>query len=203
MTVNLGPWYPSMDSLDSDPNGEFGYNPHCLKRDLLSSASEEYFTAANLLNLTIGAASKSISLFQSELQGRFTDGFLGIHTTGHVSVGGDASSIFSSVVDPTFFLHHASAYITDFYHHHLRGKWIRVPFFTNIYVVIDHTYWIWQMLHPREANTIGGTITILNSPPSRDARLNDIVYLSDNLAPPQEIQTLLSTTAGPFCYTYV
>lgn len=69
--------------------------------------------------------------------------------------------------------------------------------------MIDHTYWIWQMLHPTEADTIGGTITILNSPPSRNAWLNDTVYLSDNLAPPHEIQTLLSTTAGPFCYTYV
>lgn len=110
MTVNLGPWFPTMSGLDPDhqPAGEFDYNPHCLRRDLLSSATAEYFTAANLLNLTVGRASESISSFQSELQGRFADGFLGMHTTGHVSVGGDASSIFSSVVDPSFFLHHAS-----------------------------------------------------------------------------------------------
>lgn len=107
MTVNLGPWFATMDGLEDSPN-EFDYNPHCLRRDLLNSASSEFFTAANLLNLTVGDASKNIALFQSELQGRFSDGFLGIHTTGHVSVGGDASSIFSSVVDPSFFLHHAS-----------------------------------------------------------------------------------------------
>lgn len=123
-----------MEGLDADPNGEFGYNPHCLRRDLLSSASAEYFTATNLLNLTVGAASKNISLFQSELQGRFTDGFLGIHTTGHVSVGGDASSIFSSVVDPTFFLHHASEYKYNIYITEpiLRGKWRRVVPFINL-----------------------------------------------------------------------
>lgn len=108
MTVNLGPWFPAMEGLDSDPNGEFGYNPHCLQRDLQSDVTAQYFTAANLLNLTVGDASGNITLFQNELQGRFGDGFLGIHTTGHVSVGGDASSIFSSVVDPSFFLHHAS-----------------------------------------------------------------------------------------------
>lgn len=59
------------------------------------------------------------------------------------------------------------------------------------------------MLHPIEANTIAGTITILNTPPSRDARLDDIVYLSEVLAPPEEIQSLISTTAGPFCYIYL
>lgn len=69
--------------------------------------------------------------------------------------------------------------------------------------MIDHVYWLWQMLHPEQAHTIGGTLTILNSPPSRDAWLNDTVYLSDNLAPPQEIQRLVSTTGGPFCYVYV
>lgn len=69
--------------------------------------------------------------------------------------------------------------------------------------MIDRLYWLWQMLHPTAAGTIGGTITVLNSPPSREAFLDDTVYLSDNLAPPQEIENLLSTTAGPFCYTYV
>lgn len=111
MTVNLGPWFPAMNGLEQSPDGEFAYNPHCLRRDLQSAVTSQYFTAENLLNLTIGAASKSVSSFQDELQGRFADGFLGMHTTGHVSVGGDASSIFSSITDPSFFLHHASMYL--------------------------------------------------------------------------------------------
>lgn len=59
------------------------------------------------------------------------------------------------------------------------------------------------MLHPEEANKIAATITPLNTPASRDALLTDIVYLSDTMAPPQEIRELLSTTAGPFCYAYI
>lgn len=78
-----------------------------------------------------------------------------------------------------------------------------VSFANNICPVVDHVYWIWQRLHPSEASTIAATITALNEPPSRDARLNDTVDLSEILkTPPEEIQRLLSTTAGPFCYTY-
>lgn len=110
MTVNLGPWYPTMDTMADDPSGEFGYNPRCLRRDLLNYVSAEYYTTANLLNLTTGIASKKISTFQTELWGRFDDVFLGVHTAGHASVNGDQSSVFSSVVDPLFFLHHASMY---------------------------------------------------------------------------------------------
>lgn len=99
-----------MDTMVEDPNGEFGYNTRCLRRDLLNDLSAEYFTTANLLNLTTGIASKEIFTFQPELWGRFDDGFLGVHTTGHIAVNGDQSSIFSSVVDPLFFLHHASTY---------------------------------------------------------------------------------------------
>lgn len=110
MTVNLGPWYPTMDGMTNDPNGEFGYNPQCLSRDLSNYVSSEYFTTANLMNLTVGYASTNISTFQVEFWGRFTDGFLGMHTTGHVSVGADASSLYSSITDPTFFLHHGSKF---------------------------------------------------------------------------------------------
>lgn len=59
------------------------------------------------------------------------------------------------------------------------------------------------MLHPEEAGKIAGTITPLNLPASQDALLTDIVYISETIAPPREIQELLSTTAGPFCYAYV
>lgn len=114
MTVNLGPWYPTMDTMSDDPSGEFGYNPRCLRRDLLNDVSAEFYTTANLLNLTVGTASKHISTFQSELWGRFDDAFLGVHTTGHASVNGDQSSVYSSVVDPLFFLHHSSRSYIDY-----------------------------------------------------------------------------------------
>lgn len=110
MTVNLGPWYSTMDTMLDSPSGEYGYNPRCLRRDLLNDISAQYFTTANLLNLTTGIASKKISTFQVELWGRFDDDFLGVHTTGHLAINGDQSSASTSVVDPLFFLHHASTY---------------------------------------------------------------------------------------------
>lgn len=69
--------------------------------------------------------------------------------------------------------------------------------------MVDRIYWIWQMLNPEEAGKVAGTITPLNSPASRDALLTDVVYFTDSIAPPRQIQELLSTTAGPFCYAYV
>lgn len=59
------------------------------------------------------------------------------------------------------------------------------------------------MLHPEEAGQIAGTITPLNTPASEDAQLTDMVFLDDTIALPKEIQELLSTTAGPFCYAYL
>lgn len=44
------------------------YNPRCLRRDLTMAASA-FFTDANFVNLTVGAASGSIQPFQEELQG--------------------------------------------------------------------------------------------------------------------------------------
>lgn len=103
----MGPVAPAMigEAAVATP---LGYNPRCLKRDLSTSATTTWFTYTNLYNLTLGAASGSVELFQNELQGRFGDLFLGIHATGHVGVGGDTADVFASVVDPTFFLHHAS-----------------------------------------------------------------------------------------------
>lgn len=108
MTVKLGPWYPTMNTMSDDPGGEFGYNPRCLRRDFLNDLSAETYTAANLFNLTAGIASQKMSTFQTELWGRFDDQFFGVHTAGHATVNGDQSSVFSSVVDPLFFLHHSS-----------------------------------------------------------------------------------------------
>lgn len=91
-------------------------------------------------------------------------------------VNGEASDLFSSSNDPTFFLHHA---------------------------MVDRVYWLWQALHLGEAFNIAGTITILNNPPSRDARLDDVVIQEPN-APNRPISDLLNTIGGsPFCYIYL
>ncbi|KFA68508.1 hypothetical protein S40285_05385 [Stachybotrys chlorohalonatus IBT 40285] len=172
--VNLGPIRPGMQGLEPSPTGNLGYNPHCLRRDLTQEALS-YMTATNLLNITVGAASGSISLFQNELQGRFGDAFAGMHSAGHYVAGGDGSDVFASVTEPTFFLHHA---------------------------MVDRLYWVWQVLHRPIANTIAGTITIANRPPSRDAVVDDILNIGV-IGPNITIREAFDTLGGPFCYIYL
>lgn len=110
------------------------------------------------------------------LQGRFSDGFLGLHAAGHFSMGGDAGDLFSSPVDPVFWLHHA---------------------------MLDRVYWIWQALHREQAGTIAGTMTIGNKPPSRNATLDDLVwfnYLDVEATPIRDLTDTLGEK--PLCYIY-
>ena len=99
------------------------YNPRCLTRDLSSYVTSKWFTTENLLNVTLGDASQTHRAYWSEVQGRYPDGFLGLHTSGHYAVGGDATCAYSSINDPSFYLHHT---------------------------MFDRLYWIWQQLHPKE-----------------------------------------------------
>ncbi|KAH8761022.1 hypothetical protein F5883DRAFT_618954 [Diaporthe sp. PMI_573] len=177
MTVRLGPVSPGMVGLQpsNSSDGPLGYNPRCLSRDLGSYTTSTWFTPENLLNITVGDASSSIELFQNELQGRFGDGFLGMHASGHMAVGGEASDLFSSINDPSFWFHHS---------------------------MVDYVYWIWQALHLDQAATIAGTITILNQPPSRNTSTADIIELGVN-APSVTIEDLLNTLGeSPLCYIY-
>ncbi|CAH0023280.1 unnamed protein product [Clonostachys rhizophaga] len=176
MVTNLGPVSPGMDGLTASPTGPLGYNPRCLRRDLTSAAVDRWMTFANVWNITVGAASRNITTFQDELQGRFSDEFLGVHAAGHFTMGGDSADLFASPTDPIFFLHHS---------------------------MVDRIYWLWQALHPKEAKKIAGTITILNKPPSRDALLTDVLDLGVN-AKPITIGDALSTLGNsPFCYIYL
>lgn len=68
--------------------------------------------------------------------------------------------------------------------------------------MIDYLYWLWQMLHPSLAATVGGTITMFNEPPSRNTSATDEIYLSEMLAPTVTIEDVLSTMNGPLCYYY-
>ncbi|KAI1171050.1 Di-copper centre-containing protein [Nemania sp. FL0916] len=173
-TINLGPVMPIQDGMAPAPE-PLGYNPHCLSRDLSAFTAEGWLTIENILNITVGAASRSVETFQNELQGRFTDGFLGLHTAGHGVMGGVSGDLFGSPVDPVFFLHHA---------------------------MVDRMYWLWQALHPAQSNLIAGTLTLFNEPPSRDTSVNDEIYLGVN-APSQKIGNLLDTLGSTLCYIYL
>jgi tyrosinase len=175
MQTHLGPNSPTMAG-EKKVNSSLAYNPRCLKRDLTTHASSTWLTLSNLHNLTLGPASASIETFQNELQGRFDDGFLGLHAAGHFAIGGDAGDIFSSPNDPVFFLHHA---------------------------MLDRVWWLWQALHREQAATIAGTITLSNRPPSRNATLDDVVQMNYLGLEARKIGDLLSVVDGPFCYIYL
>jgi tyrosinase len=152
------------------------YNPRCLRRDISPYIPKKWFTTANLLNVTIGAGAKTHRLFWTEIQGRYPDGFLGLHTSGHYTMGGDATDLYSSVNDPAFFLHHA---------------------------MLDRIYWIWQTLHPAEANKVAGTLTLQNRPPTRDATIDEPLDLGVN-GKTVKIRDVFNTLGGsPLCYVYI
>jgi tyrosinase len=130
----------------------------------------------NLHNITLGPASANVKLFKDELEGRFGDGFLGLHAAGHFTLGGDAGDVFSSPNDPAFFLHHS---------------------------MVDYVWWIWQALHLDQARTVGGTLTPFNNPPTRNATLEDPVAMNYLNLEPKTIGDLLDTMDGEnFCYIY-
>lgn len=69
--------------------------------------------------------------------------------------------------------------------------------------MVDRVWWIWQALHPHRAATISGTITMNDSPPSRNATVDDEVDLM-GLLPPVPLKHMLNTIrGGPLCYIYV
>lgn len=72
--------------------------------------------------------------------------------------------------------------------------------------MIDKVWWMWQMQNAEErtsgSTALAGTLTFLNSPPSRNARLDDYNEYGYAAGPPRQIKELLSTTAEPFCYIY-
>jgi len=165
---------------DAQPNPSpftgLGYNPRCLRRDINPAASRGWTKDSDVVSLI--TTSTSILSFQNRLQGDFPSGFLGIHTAGHFTIGGDpGGDLFASPGDPAFFLHHA---------------------------MIDRTYWTWQNQDVEGRKyALAGTVTVNNRPPSRDAVLGDRIDLGAVGVPVVTIGGAVDTLGGPFCYTYV
>jgi tyrosinase len=177
MSVNLGPValdLPGGEEVGGGPGNGLTYNPRCLKRDLKSAVVKKYADYPTILhNLLVP---KNIWDFQMEMQGVPGSGLLGVHGAGHYGFGGDpGDDLFTSPGDPAFYLHHGQ---------------------------IDRMWFLWQSLNPAKANTISGTNTFQNTPPSANTTLNDIIQFQWAAGPPAKIGDLMSTTEGPFCYTY-
>ncbi|KAI6711691.1 hypothetical protein PZA11_006351 [Diplocarpon coronariae] len=179
MKVNLGPVYLNLNGGGAASNGDgLSYNPRCLKRDIGSAVNEKFGNAAAVASLI--NENKDIESFQVTLQGTPGSGSIGVHGVGHFSIAGDpGADTFISPGDPAFYLHHAA---------------------------IDRTWWIWQMQDPQNRiNAISGTGTFLNNPESPNTTLDTIIdlgFAGNDVYGPTAMRDLMSTTAGPLCYTY-
>lgn len=154
------------------PPTAFDYRPQCLTRDLNT------FVAKTQTNATLweaAVAAPDAATFELLVNGKLGGGQLGLHSGAHFTVGSPGSSLFASPQDPVWYPLHA---------------------------MLDYTYWTWQQRHPNIAHTLSGTETAVNLPPSANVTLTTQTPDWSYLFPSLPIGDLVSTTAGPFCYTY-
>lgn len=177
MVVNLGPLSPTITGIKPNPQSNgLGYNPRCIKRDIGNFVSTRWGRTVDVADLIL--LHRDIKSFQERMQGDFANGFLGVHSAGHFTIAGDpGGDLFASPGDPAFWLHHA---------------------------MIDRVWWIWQNLDlGARIESIAGTITINNRPPSRNGTIDDVLNLGvlapDNIS----LRDLMSTVENPFCYIYL
>ncbi|RMY69780.1 hypothetical protein D0863_06241 [Hortaea werneckii] len=170
--THLGP----LDSpYGNNVANQFDYNPRCLVRDLSNFFSERYNTYTNVTELVLGQP--EIGNFQSLMQGFLGDNKFGVHGGGHWIGGGPSQleDFHSSPSDPVFFIHHS---------------------------MIDRIYSVWQNLDWDEReDAIEGTSTLLNSPPTADMELSDVLSFG-LVAEDKTFGDLMDTMAGPYCYRY-
>jgi tyrosinase len=176
--MNLGPVDTKWPGIKKNPSPDgLGYNPRCLTRDFLTDAS---MGATDKITADLIKNSKDIHTFQNLMQGDHPNKYIGVHSAGHYTIGGDTGADFyNSPSDPYFYFHHAQ---------------------------IDRVWWTWQNQDIKNRqNAIADTITFLNLPPSRNGTLNDTLTLGSMFEAqfPNITQgDAMSTLAGPFCYVY-
>ncbi|KAH4123334.1 hypothetical protein HBI56_040600 [Parastagonospora nodorum] len=177
-TMSLGPIQSTFEGVKPNPQADgLGYNPRCLSRDVSKDAA---YGSRDEEIMALITGNNNILDFQNRMQGDFANKYIGVHTAGHYTIGGDAGSdFFNSPSDPAFFFHHA---------------------------MIDRVWWIWQNqnLETRREQLMG-TITFLNTPPSRNGTLEDVLSLGpmfEQQFPNVTNADAMSTIGGPFCYLY-
>ena len=174
MIVTLANISPSVLITGTPLNASnYAYDPHCLTRDLNQFVAE---TWTNETDVTEAVHAPSAAAFELALNGIIGGSSLGIHSAAHFSIGGPMDSIHVSPQDPIWY---------------------------PLHVMIDHVYWSWQIRNPHLADTLSGTMTALNIPPSANVTLTSIEpdwgYLDPSAI---QVGELISTTSGPFCYKY-
>lgn len=155
------------------PPTAYNYNASCLYRDLNTYVAQTWTTYEEVANATHQPSAQALEL---AFNGVIGGSSLGVHSAAHFTVGGFMDSIHVSVQDPIWWAVHAN---------------------------VDRIYASWQANNPDIADEVYGTMTANNAPPSANVTLNSIVpdFGYFDLSSYQ-IQDLISTTAGPFCYTY-
>ena len=161
--------------LDDEPlpSTAFDYNPSCLTRDLNQQVASTY-TTPELLQAALAAP--DIGNFSIQINGVLGGQQLGLHSGAHFQVGAPGSSLLVSPQDPIWY---------------------------PLHTMLDNVYTSWQIRNPKMANTLNGTMTAVNLPPSAEVNLSSIEpdwgYLQEEQI---QIKDLISTTSGPFCYKY-
>ncbi|KAI1468299.1 Di-copper centre-containing protein [Daldinia caldariorum] len=175
MQVNLGPVSLPLNNGTVVTGTGLEHNPRCLKRDISAGVNAAYANATSVVNLI--RQHDNIGDFQMVMQGVPGSGSIGVHGGGHYTIGGDpADDVFTSPGEPVFYLHHG---------------------------MIDLVWWTWQSLdYSNRRDAVSGTGTFLNSPPSPDTTLDDIVDLGYAGGGQITMRELMSIQDGPFCYTY-
>ncbi|KAK3935751.1 hypothetical protein QBC46DRAFT_421335 [Diplogelasinospora grovesii] len=155
------------------------YNPRCLKRDLNGDICSKWASLRNATDPILN--SKNIEVFQAVLQadGRVPEARslgLALHGGGHYTISGDpGGDFYFSPLEPGFYLHHGQ---------------------------LDRLHFIWQNLDWKNRQTIAGTNTMYNQPPSANATLDDIQDMAP-LGGNRTLRELMDTIGGtPHCYVY-
>jgi len=156
------------------------YNPRCFKRDLNDDICRKMASLRNTTDVLLYTS--TVAVFQSAIQGEGARGDggkqfgMGVHSGGHYSISGDPGSDFHfSALEPGFYLHHGN---------------------------IDRMHFIWQNLDWEKRQTISGTNTMYNMPPSAVAVLTDNMGF-EPLHRNTTIGAAMDTVGNsPFCYVY-
>ncbi|CZT13014.1 related to monophenol monooxygenase (tyrosinase) [Rhynchosporium agropyri] len=178
MTVNLGPVDLPINGGGSVTGSGLEYNPRCLVRDIGTAVNNKYANSTSIANLLTGH--DDIYWFQMVMQGIPGEEDIGVHPGGHYTIAGNpGSDAYISPGDVAFYLHHG---------------------------MVDRVWWLWQNQDlANRQNAISGTGTLLNNPPSPNTTLDTIIdvgFAGTKGYGPIAMRDLMSTVAGPFCYTY-
>ncbi|RMZ92095.1 hypothetical protein DV736_g650, partial [Chaetothyriales sp. CBS 134916] len=173
LITTLGFIDPVQLTLGYLPDNAFAYNASCLRRDLNDYVATTYTNQELVANAT---HAPDAAAFELALNGIIGSSSLGVHSGAHFEVGGQMNSIHVSAQDPIWY---------------------------PLHTFIDLLYDSWQRNNPSVANDLSGTGTALNIPPSPNVTLESVEpdwgYFQ---TAPIQVQDLLSTTQGPFCYQY-